>query len=207
MKGLTRTVYRCHYRLQQNPGGIPQQSVRSARKICVSKYHAKAVRVRAWKPYYRIHRSRFRQWPRSTQCRRNSQHSRCTTTNNKETSASISRFDWLLLRVHPSYSAVATPLTELTKKGEPKNIRWWSNKEAAFERRKTALTSKPILRLPQRMGNSSWGPTLQTTPLVLCNWKYTIANCFLRTTRVRLWMNTRNVIRPLKKNVWSLYGP
>lgn len=48
----------------------------------------------------------------------------------------------------PHYSTIASPLTDLTKKGEPKKVRWQEPQEKAYTSLKTMLTSAPILRLP-----------------------------------------------------------
>jgi hypothetical protein len=48
----------------------------------------------------------------------------------------------------PNFSAVAVPLTDCTKKGEPKVIRWGESQEQAFRTLKCKLASSPILQLP-----------------------------------------------------------
>jgi len=48
----------------------------------------------------------------------------------------------------PHYSTIASPLTDLTKKGEPKEVRWQEPQEKAYTSLKTMLTSAPILKLP-----------------------------------------------------------
>ena len=48
----------------------------------------------------------------------------------------------------PHYSAIAVPLTDLTKKGQPKCVEWGEAQEKAFTTLKKLLTSKPILRIP-----------------------------------------------------------
>ena len=51
--------------------------------------------------------------------------------------------------VIPSFSSIASPLTDLTKKGRPNSIKDWQDKhKKAFQTLKTRLTSSPILRLP-----------------------------------------------------------
>ena len=52
-------------------------------------------------------------------------------------------------RFIPSFSSIASPLTDLTKKDRPNSIKDWQDKhEKAFQTLKTRLTSSPILRLP-----------------------------------------------------------
>ena len=52
-------------------------------------------------------------------------------------------------RFIPSFSSIASPLTDLTKKDRPNSIKDWQDKhEKAFQTLKTRLTSGPILRLP-----------------------------------------------------------
>ena len=46
------------------------------------------------------------------------------------------------------YSTIASPLTDLTKKGEPKKVRWQEPQEKAYASLKAMLTSAPILRIP-----------------------------------------------------------
>ena len=52
-------------------------------------------------------------------------------------------------RFIPSFSSIASPLTDLTKKDRPNSIKDCQDKhEKAFQTLKTRLTSSPILRLP-----------------------------------------------------------
>ncbi|XP_053541151.1 uncharacterized protein LOC128634541 [Ictalurus punctatus] len=51
-------------------------------------------------------------------------------------------------RFVPNFSAVASPLSDLTKKGQPDQVRWTADAERAFQALKEALTSAPILRNP-----------------------------------------------------------
>ncbi|KAL0152976.1 hypothetical protein M9458_051729 [Cirrhinus mrigala] len=48
----------------------------------------------------------------------------------------------------PNFSSLATPLTDLTRKGQPEKIRWTLTAEEALARIRTALTSAPVLRAP-----------------------------------------------------------
>lgn len=48
----------------------------------------------------------------------------------------------------PNYSAIATPLTNLTKKKAPSNVIWTETCEEAFKQLKHALSSEPILNTP-----------------------------------------------------------
>ncbi|XP_061184347.1 uncharacterized protein LOC133192347 [Saccostrea echinata] len=48
----------------------------------------------------------------------------------------------------PNFSAVASPLTDLTKKGQPNKVTWGPPQENAFITLKTALTVTPVLKLP-----------------------------------------------------------
>ena len=48
----------------------------------------------------------------------------------------------------PNYAAIAVPLTDLTKKGEPNLIRWGESQDKAFNTLKLKLSSQPILHLP-----------------------------------------------------------
>ena len=48
----------------------------------------------------------------------------------------------------PSFAHIAHPLTELTKKGEPNREKWCPQQEQTFVKLKSALTSQPILMLP-----------------------------------------------------------
>ena len=48
----------------------------------------------------------------------------------------------------PNYATIATPLTDLTKKGRPQKCVWGSQEEHAFATLKKYLASKPVLRLP-----------------------------------------------------------
>ncbi|XP_071491788.1 uncharacterized protein [Diadema antillarum] len=51
-------------------------------------------------------------------------------------------------RFVPNYAAIAVPLTDLTKKGEPNLIRWGEPQDKAFNTLKLKLSSQPILHLP-----------------------------------------------------------
>jgi hypothetical protein len=48
----------------------------------------------------------------------------------------------------PNFAAIATPITDLTKKGQPNNVSWGSAQEKAFQSLKRAMINDPILRLP-----------------------------------------------------------
>lgn len=48
----------------------------------------------------------------------------------------------------PNYAQIASPLTDLTKKGQPNNVHWSSKEQTSFETLKGMLTESPILRLP-----------------------------------------------------------
>ena len=48
----------------------------------------------------------------------------------------------------PNFSAIATPLTDLTKKGEPNIVNWGEPQDQAFRRLKEVLTQDPVLRVP-----------------------------------------------------------
>jgi hypothetical protein len=49
----------------------------------------------------------------------------------------------------PNYAAIAAPLTDKTKKGEPNKIGWSENQEIAFRTLKSKLGKSPILHLPE----------------------------------------------------------
>jgi hypothetical protein len=48
----------------------------------------------------------------------------------------------------PNYAAIAVPLTDLTKKGQPNNINWGEPQDKAYNTLKQMLVRKPILKLP-----------------------------------------------------------
>ena len=48
-----------------------------------------------------------------------------------------------------NFTAVAKPLTDMTKKGESDVLRWNRKSEEAYEEFKRSLSQHPILRLPQ----------------------------------------------------------
>lgn len=48
----------------------------------------------------------------------------------------------------PNFATIAAPLTDLTKKGLPKNVIWGEPQQRAFTSLKSALSVKPILKLP-----------------------------------------------------------
>ncbi|XP_041356959.1 uncharacterized protein LOC121374100 [Gigantopelta aegis] len=48
----------------------------------------------------------------------------------------------------PNFASIATPLTDLTRKGQPNKIVWEQAQENAFHTLKNALTRFPILKLP-----------------------------------------------------------
>jgi hypothetical protein len=52
----------------------------------------------------------------------------------------------------PNFSAIAAPLSDLTKKGLANKVRWTDAQEIAFLTLKKCLTSKPILKLPDVHG-------------------------------------------------------
>ena len=48
----------------------------------------------------------------------------------------------------PNFAAIAAPITDLTKKGQPNKVQWTDAQESAFSTLKQRLASAPILRLP-----------------------------------------------------------
>ncbi len=48
----------------------------------------------------------------------------------------------------PSFSFIASPLSDLTKKGQPEKVNWTSEAKQAFQTLKKALTSSPVLHAP-----------------------------------------------------------
>ena len=48
----------------------------------------------------------------------------------------------------PNFAAIATPLTDLTKKGHPNVVVWGEVEERAFQNLKKAVTKDPILKVP-----------------------------------------------------------
>jgi hypothetical protein len=50
----------------------------------------------------------------------------------------------------PSYSTIAAPLTDLTRKGQPQKVIWNDAAEKAYRVLKAMITRKPVLRLPDQ---------------------------------------------------------
>ena len=48
----------------------------------------------------------------------------------------------------PNFAAIAVPLSDLTRKGQPNKVEWGEAQEKAYQTIKSYLTSEPILRLP-----------------------------------------------------------
>ena len=48
----------------------------------------------------------------------------------------------------PNYAAIAVPLTDLTKNGQPNVVVWGDGQNVAFETLKSRLVTTPILKLP-----------------------------------------------------------
>ncbi|XP_073784003.1 uncharacterized protein [Danio rerio] len=48
----------------------------------------------------------------------------------------------------PNFSSIASPLTDLTRKGQPERIRWTKEADDAFRALKKSLTSSPVLHAP-----------------------------------------------------------
>ena len=48
----------------------------------------------------------------------------------------------------PNFAAIAAPLSDLTRKGQPNKVEWGEAQEKAYQKIKCYLTSEPILRLP-----------------------------------------------------------
>ena len=48
----------------------------------------------------------------------------------------------------PNFSAIAVPLTDLTKKDQPNRIEWKEAQEAAYRTLKNPVTRKPVIHLP-----------------------------------------------------------
>ena len=65
------------------------------------------------------------------------------------------RFDrsWVLptttaTAIMPSFTAIAAPLSDLTKMGLPESVRWEDAQEKAFVTLRESLVRRPIVRLP-----------------------------------------------------------
>lgn len=48
----------------------------------------------------------------------------------------------------PCFSSLASPVTDLTKKGQPDKVQWSPAAEEAFQNQKTAMFSFPVLHTP-----------------------------------------------------------
>ena len=48
----------------------------------------------------------------------------------------------------PNYATLASPLTNLTRKGKPNKVNWTLTEEESFNSLKNALSSKPALKIP-----------------------------------------------------------
>ena len=48
----------------------------------------------------------------------------------------------------PNFAAIAAPLSDLTRKGQPSRVEWGQAQEKAYQTIKSHLTNEPILRLP-----------------------------------------------------------
>lgn len=48
----------------------------------------------------------------------------------------------------PNFSAIAIPLSDLTKKGQPNRVVWTESQQKAFDTLKNMLSSRPKLKLP-----------------------------------------------------------
>lgn len=53
----------------------------------------------------------------------------------------------------PNFSAIAAPLTDLTKKGKPNIVVWGQEQENAFLALKQVLLKPPVLHLPDFFKN------------------------------------------------------
>nr|XP_034301896.1 uncharacterized protein LOC117681450 isoform X2 [Crassostrea gigas] len=49
----------------------------------------------------------------------------------------------------PNFSAIAIPLSDLTKKGQPNKVIWTESQQRAFDALKHMLSERPILKLPE----------------------------------------------------------
>ncbi|GFN92535.1 Pol polyprotein [Plakobranchus ocellatus] len=48
----------------------------------------------------------------------------------------------------PNFAAVSVPLSDLVRKGKPNIVNWGNSQERAYNSLKVAVTSKPVLQLP-----------------------------------------------------------
>ena len=87
-------------------------------------------------------------------------------------------------RFIPNFSAKASQLTDLTKKGYPNVLVWESNHQEAFEQLKSALISEPILKLPDENKSSLYKPMLLNQQLGQCCFKIMMEFCSLYATSV-----------------------
>ena len=55
-----------------------------------------------------------------------------------------------------NYSAIAALLTDLTRKGKPNKVEWGHTQERSYQKLKGAITSRPILQLPDHTRQFVW---------------------------------------------------
>ena len=48
----------------------------------------------------------------------------------------------------PNFAAIAAPLSDLTRKGQPNKVEWGETQEKAYQTIRSYLTREPFLRLP-----------------------------------------------------------
>ena len=48
----------------------------------------------------------------------------------------------------PNFAALAAPLSDLTRKGQPNKVEWGEAQEKGYQSIKALLTKEPVLRLP-----------------------------------------------------------
>ena len=110
-------------------------------------------------------------------------------------------------RFIPSFSSIASPLTDLTKKDRPNSIKDWQDKhEKAFQTLKTRLTSSPILRLPVFRDEIPFvlrtdASDVGVGAVLLQNFKRKVDS--LLHMPVRNYYLGKRTTPPLKKNVWE----
>ena len=104
---------------------------------------------------------------------------------------------------------MAVPLTDLTKKGQLNKIEWGEPQERAYTSLKHAVTSRPVLHLPDHDQ-----PYIHVAYVLMHQrWvsepsysRFTTANCSQSDMKARSSPEPSENTRLLKENVWLLFG-
>ena len=101
----------------------------------------------------------------------------------------------------PNFAALETPLSDLTRKGQPNKVEWGEAQEKAYQSIKALLTKEPVLRLPDPRKTYFLQTDASDSGIGAVQCKNTRASYSPFATQVRNCQAQSVIIQPSRKSV------